>query len=117
MPLRRLAPLLMIGVLLLASAPAHAAPGILDPKALNDLVDAFKQVAGAWEGALRNIAIDLFAILAGIEVVWVVGRVVARRGDFGDILEAIAIQIVSIGIFFTLMINFATSAQAIIDTF
>jgi type IV secretion system protein TrbL len=89
----------------------------LGPGLLNDIVDAFKSQASKWETSLQNIAIQLFVVLAAIEVSWVVGRAMARRVDFGEILEIAVMQVITLGFFFFLLLNMAEFSLAIVASF
>ena len=89
----------------------------LGPGVLNGIVETFTGQASLWRTTLQGLALDLFAVLAGIEVAWVVGRALARRVDFADLLEIAVMQVVTIGFFYWLLINSADFVLAIVASF
>jgi type IV secretion system protein TrbL len=101
----------------IANSPILSQATPLGPGVLNGIVDTFTGQAGLWQGTLQGLALELFAILAGIEVAWVVARALARRVDFGDMIEIVAMQVVTIGFFYWLLINSADFVLAIVASF
>lgn len=89
----------------------------LGPGVLNGIVETFTGQASLWRTTLQGLALDLFAVLAGIEVAWVVGRALARRVDFADLLEIAVMQVVTIGFFYWLLINSADFVLSIVASF
>lgn len=89
----------------------------LGPGVLNGIVETFTGQASLWRTTLQGLALDLFAVLAGIEIAWVVGRALARRVDFADLLEIAVMQVVTIGFFYWLLINSADFVLAIVASF
>jgi type IV secretion system protein TrbL len=101
----------------IASSPVLSQAVPLGPGVLNGIVETFTGQASLWKWTLQGLALELFAILAGIEVAWVIGRALARRVDFGDMIEIIAMQVITIGFFFWLLINSADFVLAIVASF
>jgi type IV secretion system protein TrbL len=107
-------PTVLIGI---ANAPILSQVAPLGPGVLNGIVDTFTGQSSLWEGTLEGLALDLFLTLAIIEVTWTVARALARRVDLGDMIEIVAMQIVTIGFFYWLLINSADFVLAIIASF
>lgn len=85
--------------------------------AIDQLVALFQGHAAAWAPTLLGYATALFAGLAVIEFVWVVGFSLARRVELPDLIATVVQQIVTIGFFYWLMHNSPTFLKAIIDSF
>lgn len=101
----------------LSNHPILAASPALNVGLLDGLVSTFTNQSKLWESTLTAIATSLFVKLAIIEIIWVVGWATARRESFETILEVIAMQIITIGFFYWLMINTADFILAIIESF
>lgn len=101
----------------LSNHPLFAAAPALNLDVLNGIVETFRNQAKLWETTLSGLAMSLFAKLALIELVWVIGWATARRTGLDDMLAILAEQIVIIGFFYWLMINTADFVLAIIDSF
>jgi hypothetical protein len=83
-----------------------------------DLIyQAFANKGPAIQAALLSGAQDLFASLALIELVWIVGWSVAHKSDVFDMLIAVTRWAIAIGFWFFLFQNWAQMAKATVDTF
>lgn len=89
----------------------------LDPNAPDRIYQTFVNRGPAIQNALLGGANDLFASLAVIEFVWVIGWTVAHRGDVFDVMIAVTRQMIGIGFWKFLMSNWVQMAKAISDTF
>ena len=109
---------LLVAWLLLVVSPAAQAQGApgMNAGALNGIINAFNRVR-AFEGALMNEAKILFAGLAVIEFVLVVGRQVIGRADTVDILATVLFQVVTLGFFYWLCVNGPDISRAITASF
>src|SRR6185437_8688963 len=94
-----------------------ARAAVLVGNAIDQLVALFQGHAAAWAPTLLGYATALFAGLAVIEFVWVVGFSLARRVELPDLIATVVQQIVTIGFFYWLMHNSPTFLKAIIDSF
>ena len=90
----------------------------MDPsRTLDQMVEVYAQNAGAWEGALRGYALQLFWVLAGIQFTWAALRLALKGSDLGDWLAELTNQILFIGFFLTLLLNSSSWATAIVNSF
>ena len=109
---------LLVAWLLLVVSPAAQAQGApgMNAGALNGIINAFNRVR-AFEGVLMNEAKILFAGLAVIEFVLVVGRQVIGRADTVDILATVLFQVITLGFFYWLCVNGPDISRAITASF
>lgn len=84
---------------------------------LDQLVQLFISKAASWEAALQTIALDLFGILAGIEITLAIGRVLIGKGDLVDMFAVVVQQMITVGFFFWVLRNWPHFSMAITDTF
>jgi type IV secretion system protein TrbL len=89
----------------------------LDTGSSDQIYQAFANHGPAIQGALLNGANDLFAGLAVIELVWVVGWSVAHKNDVFDIMIVVTRIAIGLGFWFWMMQNWVQMAKAITDTF
>jgi type IV secretion system protein TrbL len=101
----------------LSNHPILSAAPALNVNLLDGLVETFTNQAKLWESSLTAIATSLFVKLAIIEIIWVVGWATARRESFETIIEVLAMQMITIGFFYWLMINTADFILAIVESF
>lgn len=84
---------------------------------LDNIVAVFQGAAGTWAPTLLDYATTLFAGLALIEFVWVVGFSLARRVELPDLIATVIQQMITIGFFYWLMRNSPRFLKAIVDSF
>jgi type IV secretion system protein TrbL len=102
-------------VLLLIALPAHAQ---MDPNVtVSRILHVFKDNTFQWEGILRNYALNLFWLLAGIEFTWSSIRLALKGGDLSDFLAELLNRVLYIGFFLTLLLHSSEWANAIIESF
>jgi len=100
---------------LIVVAPDAQAAGI-GAASIEGMVNAFDRVR-AFEGALMNQAQLLFAGLALIEFVLVVGKQVIARADAVGILATVLFQVITLGFFYWLCIHGPDISRAITVSF
>ena len=81
---------------------------------LDQVVDIFQVHAAGWEASLRGLALNLFGILATIDIAFTAIRLAFRRADFSEWLAELVNQILFIGFFLWLLMNSAGFARAIL---
>lgn len=89
----------------------------LGDASVTQITQAFTAHGPAVQGALLNGATDLFASLAVIELVWVVGWSVANKTDIFDIMIVVMRFAIGIGFWFWMVKNWTQMASAITRTF
>lgn len=85
--------------------------------ALDRIVDLYCSKTAAWESTLREFALSLFWLLAGIEFAWSAMRLVFKGADLGEWLGELFFQIMFLGFFLLLLNESANWARAIVDSF
>ncbi|AWK88609.1 P-type conjugative transfer protein TrbL [Azospirillum thermophilum] len=110
----RWVPLILAAAIVMVSydAAAQAANNSLD-----NIVRLYRDHSTAWQAALRNYAITLFWLLAGIEFTWAAVRLALKGADFGEWVAEVINQVLFIGFFLTLLLHSADYAQAVVDSF
>ncbi|OHV78539.1 P-type conjugative transfer protein TrbL [Rhizobium sp. LCM 4573] len=97
---------------------AMAATNLADGSgSFTGLLDLIKQGAEQWDARLRNYAVTLFWLLAGIQFVWTFFPLVFRQADFGEIIGELIRFVMVIGFFYALLIYSSQWAYAIVDSF
>lgn len=89
----------------------------LNPDAPDVIYHQFVNHGPAIQAALIHSATDLFAGLAVIEFVWMVGWSLANKSDVFDIMIVVTKQMIALGFWFWIMQNWVQMAKAITDTF
>jgi type IV secretion system protein TrbL len=89
----------------------------LDTGASDQIYQAFANHGPAIQAALLNGANDLFAGLAVIELVWVVGWSVAHKTDIIDMMIVVTRLAIGLGFWFWMMQNWTSMSKAITDSF
>jgi len=84
---------------------------------LDSMVTTYQSKTVAWEGVLRNYALSLFWILAGIEFVWSSIKLAIKGADISEFLAELVNRILYIGFFLTLLLNSSAWSTAIVDSF
>lgn len=84
---------------------------------LDSIVRLYRDHSTAWQTVLRNYAITLFWLLAGIEFTWAAIRLALKGADFGEWVAEVINQILFIGFFLTLLLNSADYAEAVVNSF
>ena len=84
---------------------------------LDSVVTTYQTKTVAWEGVLRNYALSLFWILAGIEFVWSSIKLAIKGADISEFLAELLNRILYIGFFLTLLLNSSAWSTAIVDSF
>jgi type IV secretion system protein VirB6/type IV secretion system protein TrbL len=78
---------------------------------------AFANHGPAIQAALIHSANDLFAGLAVIELVWIIGWSVAHKSDVFDMMIAVTRMAIGLGFWFFLLQNWVQIAAAVTNTF
>lgn len=107
--------MLFVPLFLLFNGEASAAVGI--DNAIDRILDLYQGNAQAWESSLRNYALSLFWILAGIEFVWTAIRLTLKGADMSEFLAELVNRILFIGFFYTLLLHSAEWTGAIVQSF
>jgi type IV secretion system protein TrbL len=84
---------------------------------LDSVVTTYQSKTAAWEGILRNYALSLFWILAGIEFVWNSIKLAIKGADISEFFAELLNRILYIGFFLTLLLNSSAWSTAIVDSF
>ena len=92
---------------------AHA----LSPTVVDDMIGKFQSSSTAWRGPLLSIATSLFWLLATIQFAWSMIGLAFRTTDFNTWISTIVTQIMFIGFMYWLLLNAATFAEAIVNSF
>src|SRR5271170_7352559 len=66
---------------------------------LDSVIDTYQSKTSAWEGTLRNFALNLFWCLAGIEFSWSVIKLAIKGADLSEFLAELLNRIMYIGFF------------------
>jgi type IV secretion system protein TrbL len=111
----------VIGVVLLSAALAHAQ----GPNSVNgpsSILDEYKGLQNGWITKLLGAGQRLFFLLAGIEVAWSFTLLAIEKADFQALTATIVRKIMWIGIFYAILLYGVTPAgggwiPAIIDSF
>ena len=101
--------------LVIAADPAFAAEQA--DNSLDKITDLFKTGAKHWEEVLSKLAMQLFVILAAIELGWSAIKLALRGADFGEWLADFLNQILFIGFFYMLLQHSSEWAGFIVDSF
>lgn len=99
--------------LVVFAAPAHAS----SVPALDQMVQAFKTQASTWAAPLRRDALDLFGLLAVIEMACALIPLAFKRPDFGDLVGEFVHQIMYLGFFLAALQFSVTWATEIVNSF
>ena len=105
--------ILLFGVLLFLSTT----PSLAADNALDKIVDLYKNNAHAWEETLKNFALSLFWLLAGIEFSFAALRMAFRGADLGEWLGEVVTQVLFIGFFYALLTHASEWARIIVESF
>lgn len=89
----------------------------LDTGSTDQIYQAFANHGPAIQSAMVSAGNDLFAGLAVIELVWIIGWSVAHKSDVFDMMIAVTRLAIGLGFWFWMMQNWAQMAKAITDTF
>jgi type IV secretion system protein TrbL len=100
---------------LIAADPAFAAEQA--DNSLDKITNLFKTGARRWEEVLGRLAMQLFVILAAIELGWSAVKLALKGADFGEWLADFLNQILFIGFFYMLLQHSSEWAGFIVDSF
>ena len=84
---------------------------------LDSVVSTYQSKTAAWEDILRNYALGLFWILAGIEFLWNSIKLAIRGADISEFFAELLNRIMYIGFFLTLLLNSSAWSTAIVNSF
>lgn len=99
---RSILPVVVLGLgaaVLLSAVPAEAATGIASSGGFSKIPDLYQQAVAGVGTNLASYARNLMALLALIELVWTIGRIVVTGGDLGEMLYAVISRMLIIGAF------------------
>ena len=108
-----LSTLLIIGLFVM-SAHANAA---IDATSIDNMIEKFQTAASTWQAPLLNYATNLFWILAFIQFSWAMIGLAFRGDDLSIWASTIVNQIMYVGFMSWLLMNSATFAEAIVNSF
>lgn len=108
-----LSTLLIIGLFVM-SAHANAA---IDATSIDNMIVKFQTAASTWQAPLLNYATNLFWILAFIQFSWAMIGLAFRGDDLSIWASTIVNQIMYVGFMSWLLMNSATFAEAIVNSF
>lgn len=106
----------LVATCALAALPLDAQAAGIGSGSIEGIVDAFNNMR-SFEGVLMNQAKTLFASLALIEFVLVVGRQIIGRTDTVEILAVVLFQAITLGFFYWLCVNGPNINRAITSSF
>ncbi|WP_127903550.1 type IV secretion system protein [Solirhodobacter olei] len=95
-------PVLALGLaaaILLSAAPAEAAGSLTTPGTFMNIPTLYQEAVAGVGANLASYARNLMALLALIELVWTIGRIVVTGGDLGEMLYAVISRMLIIGAF------------------
>jgi type IV secretion system protein TrbL len=95
---------LLAGVILVASAATGVHAQATSTNAPTSILDEYKGLETQWISKLLGAAQRLFALLAGIEVVWSFTLLALERADFQLLTAAIIRKIMWVGIFYAVLL-------------
>lgn len=102
----------------LAAAPAFAATDLHDASAtFSGLLELIRTSANGWSLRLRGYAINLFWLLASIQLIWTFVPLVLRGTDLSEIVGELFRFIMVIGFFATLLIYSVEWSESIVNSF
>ena len=105
-------------VLLISSNLAMAQVNLEDPvRSFSGLLDLIRNNSNQWSSRLQGYARSLFWLLAAIDLVLIVGPLVLRNADIGEIFEALIKFVLVIGFFASLLIFSVQWSEAIVNSF
>lgn len=108
---------LAIVVLALTAGVASAAD-LHDPNnTFSDLLELVRNNASMWSDRLRTFAVQIFWLLASIQLVLTLAPLVARGSSMPDALAEVAFFIFKTSVFYSLMIHSVTLGEAIVNSF
>jgi type IV secretion system protein TrbL len=110
---RGLTAAILIGGMVLLGSSASADQG----SALDQITTTYRNATLSWQSSLLAHAKALFALLAGIEVIYSMCRLVVRGGELQDFVYELFQQIMYIGFFGWLLTNYSTFTGYIIQSF
>jgi type IV secretion system protein TrbL len=94
----------LAGVILVASAATVVHAQATSTNAPTSILDEYKGLETQWISKLLGAAQRLFALLAGIEVVWSFTLLALERADFQLLTAAIIRKIMWVGIFYAVLL-------------
>lgn len=106
----------LVATCALAAMPLDAQAAGIGSGSIEGIVNAFNSMR-SFEGVLMNQAKALFAGLALIEFVLVVGRQIIGRADTVEILAVVLFQVITLGFFYWLCVNGPDINRAITSSF
>lgn len=105
-------------VLLIGCDLALAQADLHEPQhAVAGLLDLIQNNSNQWSSRLQGYARSLFWLLAAIDLVLIVGPLVLRNADIGEIFEALIKFVLVIGFFASLLIFSVQWSEAIVNSF
>ncbi len=106
----------LVATCALSAMPLDAQAAGIGSGSIEGIVNAFNNMR-SFEGVLMNQAKALFASLALIEFVLVVGRQIIGRTDTVEILAVVLFQVITLGFFYWLCVNGPDINRAITSSF
>lgn len=85
--------------------------------AVERIMNTFHDNAASWENSLRNYALNLFWLLAGIEFTWSAIRLALKGVDLSEFLAELLNRVLYLGFFLTLLLHSSEWAAAIVQSF
>lgn len=95
-----------------AQLQPNAPHGIFD-----EIAQDYQSAAMQWEGGLRSIANNLFAMLAVISIAWTFIKLALQKDDIKAFVPTMTLQIMTLGFFYYLVQNGSEIATMIIQSF
>jgi type IV secretion system protein TrbL len=104
---------LLVGILLVLNFPEASA----DSNFINTITDQYVTNMQSWHGPLLGYALRIFWLLALIDVVWTVGKLIFNKADFSNWAEEIIKQFLVLGTFYAILTHSGEWAPAVIQSF
>lgn len=114
---RRLCFLVVLCVGCAGIAAAQNPTGIGSGNEPSAILDQFRSVRGQWFNTLWPYAAKMFALLAAIQVTWTAIKLMLETNDFQAFTGGVVRRLMTISIFYALLLNGATWLPTIIDSF
>lgn len=113
--------LFWIGLSLVIIASFAAVPSqaqMVVENSLDQITDQYQSIASSqWAGPLKGFAMRIFWGFAAINFAWTIAQRFVTKSLLSDLMADILKQIVFIGFFYALLLNYTDWAKAIVDSF
>jgi type IV secretion system protein TrbL len=86
-------------------------------QAVDAILQDFKNATNGWETTLQRLAQSTFGVLALLQLAWSFGKLALQRADIDAFVSCLVREIMLLGLFYWLLIETATWAPAIINSF